>query len=46
MRSLMMGFRATPAIVICEDEWMARLADPIENIQAPPCLSLVKTIDI
>ena len=23
----------TPAIVMCEDEWIARLADPIENLQ-------------
>ena len=25
--------RATPALMICEDEWMFRLADPIENLQ-------------
>jgi len=22
-----------PAILFCEDEWMSRLADPIENVQ-------------
>jgi predicted kinase len=25
--------RATPALLICEDAWMFRLADPIENLQ-------------
>jgi predicted kinase len=25
--------RTTPAVLICEDEWMFRLADPIENLQ-------------
>jgi predicted kinase len=25
--------RTTPAVLICEDEWMLRLADPIENLQ-------------
>src|SRR5438128_517664 len=25
--------RAMPALLICEDEWMFRLADPIENLQ-------------
>jgi predicted kinase len=25
--------RTTPAVLICEDEWMSRLADPIENLQ-------------
>jgi predicted kinase len=25
--------RTTPALLICEDEWMVRLADPIENLQ-------------
>ncbi len=25
--------RTTPAVMICEDEWMCRLADPIENLQ-------------
>jgi predicted kinase len=25
--------RTAPAIVFCEDEWMSRLADPIENLQ-------------
>jgi len=23
----------TPAVLVCEDEWMFRLADPIENLQ-------------
>jgi predicted kinase len=25
--------RTTPAVLICEDEWMFRLADPIANLQ-------------
>jgi predicted kinase len=25
--------RAAPAILFCEDEWMSRLADPIESLQ-------------
>src|SRR5919106_3255955 len=25
--------RTAPAVLICEDEWMSRLADPIENLQ-------------
>jgi predicted kinase len=25
--------RAAPALLICEDEWMAKLAGPIENLQ-------------
>jgi predicted kinase len=25
--------RKAPAILFCEDEWMSRLADPIENLQ-------------
>jgi predicted kinase len=25
--------RTAPAILFCEDEWMSRLADPIENLQ-------------
>jgi predicted kinase len=25
--------RTTPAVLICEDEWMFRLAEPIENLQ-------------
>ena len=25
--------QSAPAIVFCEDEWMSRLADPIENLQ-------------
>ena len=25
--------RTTPAVLICEDEWLFRLADPIENLQ-------------
>jgi predicted kinase len=25
--------RTAPAILFCEDEWMSRLADPIENVQ-------------
>lgn len=25
--------RTAPAVLICEDEWMARLADPVENLQ-------------
>ena len=25
--------RNAPAVLICEDEWMSRLAEPIENLQ-------------
>jgi predicted kinase len=25
--------RTAPAVLICEDEWMSRLAEPIENLQ-------------
>jgi predicted kinase len=25
--------RTAPAVLICEDEWMSRLADPVENLQ-------------
>src|SRR3954452_12956647 len=24
--------RTAPAVLICEDEWMSRLADPVENL--------------
>ena len=42
--------QTAPALLICEDEWMSRLADPIGNLQqylaaaakiaalSPPCL--------
>src|SRR4051794_34040345 len=25
--------RTAPAVLICEDEWMSRLADPVDNLQ-------------
>ena len=32
----------TPAIVICEDEWMERLADPIDSLQQYPATAATK----